>query len=256
MRPAEPVSRIMTEAVVVIECDRPLSEALACFNQYPIHHLPVGPDGRLVGILSSADLMKVEFFAPRGAVDRAAWLDSKFRIEQIMQAPVTSRPPSASLEDIASLIMESGNHAITIVDESERVLGIVTTSDIICSLLHGPPRRGTFLSARATSDAPPEDEAMAERSFRLRPTPDQLAIALRAAESMYVEGHDPNFVGKTLLYLDQRRAYLEKVLALADRYLTAGQDEHNHALLLKSVLAAKSAEEHAVATAAVPFALG
>jgi CBS domain-containing protein len=245
----------MTEAVVVIECDRPLSEALACFQQYPIHHLPVVRDGRLVGILSTADLMKVEFFAPRGAPDRAAWLDSKFRIDQIMHAPVTSRPPSASLEEVAHLIIESGNHAITIVDEAEHVLGIVTTSDIIRSLLHGPPRRGSLPPARAANETPADDEAMAERSFRLKPTPDQLATALRAAESMYVEGHDPNFVGKALLYLDQRRAYLEKVLSLADRYLTAGQDEHNHALLLKAVLAAKSAEEHAVAAAAVPFAL-
>jgi CBS domain-containing protein len=255
MRPAEPVSRIMTETVVVIECDRPLSEALACFQQYPIHHLPVVRDGRLVGIITSADLMKVEFFVPRAAHDRAAWLDAKFRIDQIMHTPVTSRPPSASLEEVASLIIESGSHAIVIVDEAERILGIVTTSDIIRSLLHGPPRRGSLAPARVANEAPPEDEAMAERSFRLKPTPEQLATALRAAESMYVGGRDSGFVGKTLLYLDQRRAYLEKVLALADRYLTAGQDEHNHALLLKAVLAAKRAEEHAVAAAAVPFAL-
>ena len=255
MRPAEPVSRIMTEAVVVIECDRPLSEALACFQQYPIHHLPVVRDGRLVGMLSYADLMKVEFFAPRGAVDRAAWLDSKFRIEQIMRTPVTSCPPSASLDDIANQIIESGSHAITVVDDLDHVLGIVTTTDIIRSLLHGPPRRGALPDAQAASATPPADEALAERTYRLKPTPDQMAMALRAAEVMHVEGHDPSHVGKTLLYLDQRRAYLEKVMALADRYLAAGQDEHNHALLLKAVLAAKGAEEHAVAAAAVPFAL-
>jgi CBS domain-containing protein len=255
MRPAEPVSRIMTETVVVIECDRPLSEALACFRHYPIHHLPVVRDGRLVGILSSADLMKVEFFVPRVALDRAVWLDAKFRIDQIMHTPVTSRPPSASLEEVANLIIESGNHSVMIVDEAERILGIVTSSDIIRSLLYMPPRRGSLPPGCGTGEATPEDEAMAERKFRLKPTPVQLATALRAAESMYVEGRDPGYVGKTLLYLDQRRAYLEKVLTQADRYLTAGQDEHNHALLLKAVLAAKRAEEHAAVAAAVPFAL-
>ena len=255
MRPVEPVSRIMTEAVVVIECDRPLSEALACFHQYPIHHLPVVRGGRLVGILSSADLLKVEFFAPRGAVDRAAWLDSKFRIEQIMSTPVTRCSPSASLEDVASQLIDSGCHAVIVVDESDQVVGIVTTTDIIRSLLRGPPRRGSLPVERPGSGAPPEDEAMAERTYRLKPTADQMAVALRAAEVMYVEGHDSSNVGKALLYLDQRRAYLEKVLALADRYLVAGQDEHIHALLLKAVLAAKRAEEHAVVAAAVPFAL-
>jgi CBS domain-containing membrane protein len=255
MRPVEPVSRIMTEAVVVIESDRPLSEALACFLQYPIHHLPVVRDGKFVGMLSSADLMKVEFFAPRGALDRAAWLDSKFRIEQIMRTPVTSRSPSTSVEDVANLIMDSGSHAITIVDEAERVVGIVTTTDIIRSLLHGPPRRGSMPLSGPASEVPPEDEAMAERAYRLKPTAEQMATALRVAESMYVEGHDASHVGKAALYLDQRRAYLEKVLALADRYLATGQDEHNHALLLKAVLAAKRAEEHATARAGEPAAL-
>lgn len=255
MRPAELVSRIMTEAVVVIESDRPLSEALACFQQYPIHHLPVVSDGKLVGMLSSADLMKVEFFAPRAAVDRAGWLDSKFRIEQIMQAPVVSRSPMTSVGEVAHLIIESGCHAITVVDEMERVVGIVTTTDIIRSLLHGPPRRGSMPADLPVSEVPPDDEGMAERSYRLKPSPDQMAQALRAAEAKYVQGHDSSFVAKALLYLDQRRAYLERVLALADRYLAAGQDEHNHALLLKAVFAAKRAEEHATATAREPAAL-
>jgi CBS domain-containing protein len=231
MRPEEPVSRIMTEAVVVIDRDRPLSEAFDCFRQYAIHHLPVVRAGRLVGMLSSTDLTKVEYFAPRGAVDRAAFLDSKF------------------------LIIVSGNHAVTIVDGDERVLGIVTTTDIMRALLHGPPRRGSPPPAQPQGQALPEDEASAERNYRRKPTPDQYAAALRAADALYVQGHDPNAVAKTLLYLDERRAYLEKVLVLADRYLTAGQDEHNHALLLKAVLAAKRAEEHAAVESGVPFPL-
>jgi hypothetical protein len=45
------------------------------------------------------------------------------------------------------------------------------------------------------------------------------------------------------------------VLEQADRFLRAGQDEHNHALLLKAILAAKRAEEHATGQARVPFPL-
>ena len=142
MRPEEPVARIMTEAVVVIEVDRPVSEALGCFEHYPIHHLPVVRGGRLVGMLSTADLIKFEFFAPRAAVDRTVYLDSKFSISQLMRAPVTSRRPSASLDEVAAVIIDSGVHALPIVDDDERVIGIVSTTDIIRSLLHGPPRRG------------------------------------------------------------------------------------------------------------------
>jgi CBS domain-containing protein len=177
MRPEESVSRIMTEAVVVIENDRPLSEAFDCFRQYPIHHLPVVRDGRLVGMLSSADLIKVEYFAPRGVVDRAAFLDGKFRIEQIMQQPVVSRSPTTNVNELVDLIVASGHHAITIVDEEERVLGIVTTSDIMRALLHGPPRRGSTPPDRPEGQESPEDVAPTVRTYRLKPTADQYAAA-------------------------------------------------------------------------------
>ena len=254
MRPEEPVSRIMTETVVVIEADRPVSEALDCFRQYSIHHLPVVRDNRLVGILSSADLIKLEFFAPQGTGKGAAFLDARFRIEDIMRTPVTSRRPATSLDEAASLIIESGVHALPIVDDEERVIGIVTTTDIIRSLLHGPPRRG-ILGAERASAAPPQEDTPEGRVYHRKPTDQEYGIALQTAEMLHVEARDPKYLGKTLLYLDQRRAYLEKVLARADRYLVAGQDEHNHAQLLKSILAAKRVEEHATGTARVPFPL-
>ena len=47
----------------------------------------------------------------------------------------------------------------------------------------------------------------------------------------------------------------QKVLWLADRYLVAGQDEFNHAQLLKAILATKRMEEFATGAARVPFPL-
>jgi hypothetical protein len=133
------------------------------------------------------------------------------------------------------------------------VLGIVTTTDIIRSLLHGPPRRG-MPPARATQP-PPAEERGAEAQYRRRPTDEEYATALRTAEVLHVEARDPRHLGKAMLYLDQRRAYLEKVLELADRFLRTGQDEHTHALLLKAIHAAKRTEEHATGQARVPFPL-
>jgi signal-transduction protein with cAMP-binding, CBS, and nucleotidyltransferase domain len=85
MRPDEPVARIMTEAVVAIEVDRPVSEALDCFLHYEIHHLPVVRQGRLVGMLSSADVKKLELIAPQPAAERARFLDERLTIAQLMR---------------------------------------------------------------------------------------------------------------------------------------------------------------------------
>ncbi len=143
MRPEEPVSRIMTETVVVIESDRPVSEVLDCFFQYPIHHLPVVRQGRIVGMLSSADVMKLEYFVPKATEDRAKFLDERITIEQLMHTPVLSLRPHASIGEAAERMTEAGVHAAPVVDDADRVTGIVTTSDVIRSLLHGPPRQGT-----------------------------------------------------------------------------------------------------------------
>ena len=254
MRPDEPVSRIMTEAVVAIEADRPVSEVLDCFLHYPIHHLPVVRMGRLVGMLSSVDVMKLEFFVPKSAVDRAAFLDERLTIAQLMQQPVLSLAPSASVAEAAERMIEAGVHAAPVLDEAGHVLGIVTTSDVIRSLLHGPPRRGDLPVPPVNRPSPAED-AEEKVVYRRKPTREEFATAMRTAEVLHVEARDPRYLGKAMLYLDQRRGLLEKVLELADRFLRSGQDEQTHALLLKAIHAAKRAEEHATGQARVPFPL-
>jgi CBS domain-containing protein len=244
----------MTEAVVVIDASQSVSEALDCFFQYPIHHLPVLREGKLAGMLSSADLMKLEHFVPKPVTGHAADLDERFTIEQLMRSPVKSLRPHNSLAEAASLLIESGVHAVPVVDDADRVLGIVSTSDIIRTLMHGPPRRGGLQEPRAASQAP-GNEASEEPVYHRKPTAEEYAVAMRTAETLHVEARDPRFLGKAMRYLDQRRAYLERVLELADRFLLTGQDEHVHALLLKAIHAAKKVEEHATGAARVPFPL-
>ena len=254
MRPDEPISRIMTEAVVAIEVDRPVSEVLECFLQYPIHHLPVVRRGKLAGMLSSADVMKLEFFVPKSAVDRAAYLDERLTIAQLMQHPVASLKTTASVAVAAEHMIDAGVHALPVVDDGDHVIGIVTTSDVIRSLLHGPPRKGVMPASPAAQPLPAEDEHE-QVVYRRKPTDQEYATAMRTAQVLHVEARDPRFLGKAMLYLDQRRGLLEKVLELADRFLRTGQDEHTHALLLKAIHAAKRAEEHATGQTRVPFPL-
>ena len=254
MRPDEPLSRIMTETVVVIEADRPVSEVLECFCQYAIHHLPVVSSGRLVGMLSSADVMKLEFFAPRGVSDRAAYLDDRLTLAQLMRSPVLSMRSHVGVGEAAELMIGAGVHAAPIVDDVDHVVGIVTTSDVIRSLLHGPPRKSAVPSLRAATQLTSEVATEDLHCYR-RPTDEEYATALGTADVLHVETRDPRHLGKALLYLDQRRGYLEKVLELADRFLLTGQDEHVHALLLKAIHAAKRVEEQAAGRARVPFPL-
>jgi CBS domain-containing protein len=244
----------MTETVVVIDAERPVSEVLDCFFQYPIHHLPVVRNGRLTGMLSSADVMKLEFFVPKATVDRAQFLDERMTIERLMRSPVLSLRPHVGVGEAAERMMKAGVHAAAVVDDVERVIGILTTSDVIQGLLHGSPRRGPDGEARP-GQSPTSDTSRNMRVYRQKPTADEYHTAMRAAEALHVEERDTRLLGKTLLYLDQRRGRLEKVLELADRFLLSGQEVQVHALLLKAIHAAKRTEEHATGNVRVPFQL-
>lgn len=252
IRPEDPLSKIMTEAVVVIHDRCSVSEALACFAQYGIHHLPVVNNGRLVGMISSADLLTLDCFAPTDAVDRAAWLDERFTIKQLMRGPVMSLRPHSSLSEACAMLIEGGVHAAPIVDEADHLVGMVTTTDIIRCLLHGPPRKLSLSDEQTEPDNAPAGEPPV---YHRKPTEEQYVIAMHTAEMLHVEGRDPRYLGKSMLYLDQRCARVARVLDLADRFLRTGQEPEVHALLLKAIHAAKRAEENATGQARVRLQL-
>lgn len=79
----------------------------------------------------------------------------------------------------------------------------------------------------------------------MKPNPDQLRMALGEAERLREEGTDAHCLAKTVLYQHARLQHLEEVRRLAERLMNFGQDEHDHALLVKALDAARHAEEKA-----------
>lgn len=75
-RPVDtPIGRIATYPVLTIAARTPIFEAFVKMLGAGIHHLPVAEDGRLVGIVSSNDVLELGTRSPlylRAAVDRAA----------------------------------------------------------------------------------------------------------------------------------------------------------------------------------------
>lgn len=90
MRADDPVAEIMTESVLSIEVTEPIREAVRLLSEYPVHHLPVVNRGMLVGMLSSADMLKLEFFAPRGQLPGSDYINERLRIETVMRKEVVS----------------------------------------------------------------------------------------------------------------------------------------------------------------------
>jgi CBS domain-containing membrane protein len=225
MHANDPVNRYMTAAVLSIDVDAEAGEILRLFAEYPVRHLPVVQGRKVVGMLSSADVLKLRAFLPKGA-DNAEFLSRRVKIEQLMRQPAMTVGPQSTVEDAAMLMATHGVHALPVVNSQDHLIGIVTTSDIIAAALgaeHG-----------ASSHA----DASAEPAVRL--TPGQMDHATRLAHAMLTNDDDSGDVARALVFALQRLKALETVCQSAERYVRAGQDERLHTHLLKAIEAARS----------------
>ena len=76
----------------------------------------------------------------------------------------------------------------------------------------------------------------------LKPTDDELHAALAEAERMRDRDDDPHHLAQALHYLDHRSRYLEVVYKAAKKYIKFGQEEEEHAVLVKAIEAARREE--------------
>ncbi len=134
MRRNEPVTHIMTKEPLTAHLGHKLSEAQAIMAEHGFHHMPVVNGKKLVGMLSSTDLLRVtyDYGANPGAND--AVLDNTRSIADVMQPGPLSVSSKATVRDVAEIFSKNWFHALPVVDGDELV-GIVTTTDVMKYLL-------------------------------------------------------------------------------------------------------------------------
>jgi CBS domain-containing membrane protein len=160
MHASDPVNRIMMTPVLTIAPSESLEEALRLFTSYPVHHLPVVEEERVVGMLSSADVAKLKFFLPPPGAAREALLKERWQVRKIMRSPVLTVSEHESAQRAAEIMATNGIHALPVVNSTAHLIGIVTTTDMMQGCLDplpGEPANATNaadeLRMRALLDA-------------------------------------------------------------------------------------------------------
>jgi len=216
----------MTSEVLSVGIDEPAGEVLRLLAAYPVHHLPVLRGRQVVGMLSSADVMKLEGLLPRRDPKAFEDLTQRMTVAALVRRPPVTILAHQSVAEAAELMATNAVHALPVVDLQQSLLGIVTTTDIIAAALRDgvvavAPGRGTAGATAAATD-------------------DQLVRgAVAAARAVVAEGGDPGDAARALLRVHQRVVELEQVLDAADRYVHAGQSQQLHTALLRAIALAK-----------------
>lgn len=128
------INRIMTTDPITIGPGDTVAHAKQLLESEDIHHLPVVVDGILVGIVSSADLLKLHIFK-----DRPQALEA-IKVEEIMVNDPVTLDIFSDLIDVATKLTNNSFHAIPVVEPDNVLVGIVTSTDLINHLLMQVPR--------------------------------------------------------------------------------------------------------------------
>ena len=131
-----PVSDIMTKDVITVNRSDELETAELLFKKKHIRHIPVVQNDKIIGMLSYTDLLRISFAdavdEDESTVDTIVY--NMFTIEQVMAKNVVSVTSDTSIKEVAEILAQREFHAIPVVDD-DRLVGIVTTTDLIIYLL-------------------------------------------------------------------------------------------------------------------------
>ena len=131
------LSEIMSVPSVIIDINNKTDEVRRLFETHHLHHIPVVKEGKLAGIISLSDLLRVTLGAE--IVEQGEAFDNEginsaiyeyVTVEQLMTPHPVSLRPDSKLSDAIALFKLNMFHAIPVV-ENEKIVGIITTLDIV-----------------------------------------------------------------------------------------------------------------------------
>jgi len=132
------IEDIMSREVVTATMDDDLQHVRNLFTRFRFRHIPVVDDnGELVGIISDRDVLaNVSPFA--GTInERAADANSlKRKAHQIMTRQPETAEPGEKAERAALVMLRQRISSLPVVEQSGRLVGIVTTRDVLRWLLN------------------------------------------------------------------------------------------------------------------------
>ena len=131
-----PIKNLMTREVVTICPNDLMIVAKEIFETNKFHHIPVvDEDYQLVGILSQHDYNKMLTTFSVFKNSKADLANRKFmmsmQVKDVMTDQVKKLHPDDSILVAVGIFKENLFHALPIIDDNNRVVGILTTFDLL-----------------------------------------------------------------------------------------------------------------------------
>ncbi len=128
------IDQIMSKAPHTIEATRSTGAVLSLFREQDISHVPVMEKGKLIGIISTRDIIE-HIFQPNMRISRGDLVGESGRTlsipaKGIMTSPVITVTPETTLREAEKKMRKFNVHCLPVL-ANERLVGIVTKLDFL-----------------------------------------------------------------------------------------------------------------------------
>ena len=130
------LSEVMSPVPVTINPNDTMDKVEDLFDTQKFRHLPVVDEaGKVVGIISKSDYLtlcdsRTVFFKELDKERNRRFLSS-ILVEEVMVKPVARLRYDARISNALGMFRENMFHAIPIVNDDDKLVGIITTMDLI-----------------------------------------------------------------------------------------------------------------------------
>lgn len=126
-----PVQTIMTATLVTVHLGQALSDVRKAMADGGFHHVPVVSGKKLVGILSSTDILRVSYEYQVDPRQVDAILDHNITIEQLMTTEPVKLRNTNTIREAVDIFATGKFHSLPVVDADDNLVGLVTTTDVL-----------------------------------------------------------------------------------------------------------------------------
>jgi CBS domain-containing protein len=132
MRKNDPIKHIMSDHIHTVQQGQAVSAVFKIVHDHGIHHVPIMDGKKLVGIVSSTDLMKLNM-GSQGMDSANSWsyLDSQYQLIDVMTENPKTLNDHSVVRDAAEALSSGDYHSLPVVNADRELIGIVTSTDLI-----------------------------------------------------------------------------------------------------------------------------
>lgn len=118
----DPVSKIMSQKLITVTPEDTMDKVLKIFKENRIHHLPVVNDDKLIGLITTSDLL---------------WMNKHFdeydgyTAKDVMSTRLATLEEESKIGTAAQIFLKNWFHALPVLNRDKKLVGIVTSFDVV-----------------------------------------------------------------------------------------------------------------------------